>query len=236
MKIGVTDTMGKEEKFLAYGDWLKAGNPELEVIRLSYAQDNLVLVADCDGIVLTGGGDVDPRLYGGDPANPKIYGVDTRRDDFERKVLDATIRSEKPLLGICRGMQLTNVHLGGTLVQDLEDAGHAGHESGPQQETRHEIILESDSLQKIFGCAKGGINSYHHQAVDVLAPGMMVAGRSADGIIEMMEPAPGMFNVFMLFVQWHPERMNDTDNPFTAMVRKIFINAIQERKRNAVTF
>jgi len=229
MRVGVTDTMGREDKFLAYCDWLKAGYPAVDLIRLSYADDNLSALSDCDGVVLTGGGDVDPRLYGGDPIHPKVSGVDTKRDDFERKVIDSTIRAEKPLLGVCRGLQLTNVHLGGTLVPDLVEAGKFGHASTPDQETFHGIVVDSSTKTGLSDAVVRSINSYHHQAAGEPGPGLHVTGRSDDGVIEMLEPADGMFHSFLLLVQWHPERMQDTLNPFCYTVRMEFYQAIQQR-------
>lgn len=230
MKIAITDNMGSEHKLQMYLDWLKNTEPRMEVVRLSYKLENLNELSKCSGVIMTGGSDVDPALYGGNANHPKLGLVDRKRDDFERTVIDGALNRELPLLGICRGLQITNVHLGGTLVQDLAEIGHELHEAGKETETRHPISVTARGLlEDSTGVIAGDINSYHHQAA--LEPGsdLRVTGLSPDGIIEAMEFEPGVYPSFFLLVQWHPERMNDTANPFRKNILDRFILATKTK-------
>lgn len=224
MTIGVTDTMGSEHKFQKYITWLERPDNPIECKRLSYALDNIHELESCDGLLLTGGHDVDPSLYHGPVGHPRITSTDIRRDSFERKLLDRALERHIPVLGICRGLQLTNVHFGGSLLPDLEEAGYRSHRC-ENWDCRHEIIVEKDShLSGVIGETIGIVNSSHHQGVDSPASGLRVAARSADGIVEAMEldiPHP-----FFHLVQYHPERMEDFENPFSKKLLDRFLQSI----------
>lgn len=223
MRIGVTDTMSSEDKFNFYVKWIKKDNPDIIIVKLSYKLDNLREIDQCQGIIITGGNDVNPRLYNGNFDHPKIKDVDPRRDDFEYKVLDKILTTNKPCLSICRGMQLANVYFGGTLIPDIEDAGYKSHKTVNGKENQHMIFVESNSfLYKITGSPSGKVNSHHHQAVDKPGHGLRVTAKADDGIIEAME----MDIPFGLLVQWHPERMKDFDNPFAGAIKERFLLTI----------
>jgi putative glutamine amidotransferase len=227
MIIGLTDTMGAERKWQQYIDWLLRGNPSLRWKKLSYKLDNLSLLKECDGLVLTGGGDVDPVLYGGNVNHPKVYGVDRKRDDFERSAIDVALQSGIPVLGICRGLQIANVHFGGTLVEDLAEHGHPLHETNNEYEQRHDIVVEQNSLlSQTTQRLNGNVNSYHHQAAAEAGKGLRVAARSNDGVIEAMELDTSSAKQFFLLIQWHPERMKDFENPFSHNVLQQFLRAV----------
>jgi putative glutamine amidotransferase len=229
MRIGVTDTMGDAEKFQRYITWLRSGTIPVECLVLSYRHDNAGEVNQCDGIVLTGGGDVDPALYGGRAGNPKIKGVDRKRDDFERGILDRALGSEMPVLGICRGLQLANVHLGGTLIADLEDAGYKGHNGRGGHARVHPLEVEGDSLlREAVRVSRGPVNSSHHQAADKPGTGLRVAARAADGIVEAMQLKDSKRKPYFLLVQWHPERLTDPEDPFSSLLLKSFLRAVQK--------
>jgi putative glutamine amidotransferase len=157
------------------------------------------------GLLLVGGDDVDPALYG--EPNRAARGVDRDRDERELALVGEARRLRLPILGVCRGAQVLAVALGGTLVQDIprELAGAAidHHNGEPAGDLEHEIRLEPGSrLAAILG-ATARVNSRHHQAVDRLPAPARVAARSADGLAEAIELTdPG----FVLGVQWHPER------------------------------
>lgn len=166
-----------------------------------------------DGIMITGGTDMDPRLYGG-RADKTVSRVYARRDAFEialvRHVLNET---EKPLFGICRGLQVMNVALGGDLYVDLPSAGfpeHSFHDIYPREMVSHEVDIQKNTLlQDILGCEKTGVNSFHHQAVKTPAPGLLATAWSVpDELIEALE-LPG--ERFVLGVQWHPEGMTEDE-------------------------
>ncbi len=230
MKIAVTDTMGSEHKFQQYISWLQYAEPSVETVRLSYVFDNTNGIQSCDGLLLTGGHDVDPRLYGGEPNHPKIHDTNRRRDDFEFHVLEQALTAGIPVLGICRGLQLANVYFGGSLFADLEEAGFGSHNSKTDgAEFLHEVFVEKDTTA--FRCIKsleGSINSSHHQGTDRIGDGLQVSARSADGVVEALERTDG--NSFFLLVQWHPERMKESLNPFTKGVLDSFLTAAQKSK------
>ncbi len=230
MKIAVTDTMGSEHKFQQYISWLQTAEPSVETVRLSYAFDNADSIQSCGGLMLTGGHDVDPRLYGGEPGHPKIKETNRRRDDFEFHVLEQALTAGIPILGICRGLQLANVYFGGTLFADLEEAGFGLHKSKTDgAEFLHEVDVEKDSMA--FRCIKnlkGTINSSHHQGADRIGDGLRVSARSADGVVEALERTDG--NSFFLLVQWHPERMKESHSPFTKGVLEAFLTASKKSK------
>ncbi len=185
------------------------------------------LLRELDGVLLTGGGDVDPRLYG--EAAHVTYGkAEPGRDLFEIELVRGAAGASVPMFGICRGMQVVNVALGGTLVQDLPSMvpGALTHDvPEPRAALAHDVMVAGDStLRESLGHMDDGatmvqVNSRHHQAVGVLAGGWKATAVAADGVIEAME-WPG--HAFALAVQWHPEnfwRTGEFDTLFQAFVR-----------------
>lgn len=175
-------------------------------------------VERCDGVMLTGGDDIQPELYASDVSpelRQTVAGVDATRDLFELMVIEETFRQHKALLAICRGHQLVNIAFGGSLVVDIEAqmSGAMNHRRMDQKnECVHEVALTRGSLiWKITTKSGLGVNSSHHQAVDRVAEPFEVTARSSDGIIEAMELKPDAAQVlpFFLAVQFHPERLFD---------------------------
>ncbi len=173
-------------------------------------------VRRCDGVLLTGGDDVNPGLYTRHvPARLRrtVGTPDRPRDLRELLVIAEVLRQRKPLLAICRGQQLLNVALGGTLLVDI--AGRLPRAINHNRSDRkgavvHEVQLTADSLlAKIIGSRKLGVNSSHHQAVDKVADALRVTGRSADGVVEVMELAAfsAGWLPYLMAVQFHPERL-----------------------------
>jgi putative glutamine amidotransferase len=157
-----------------------------------------------DGLILAGGGDVDPSLYGGHP-HETIYGVDAERDHSELALARRVAASEVPTLGICRGHQLINVALGGTLHEHLPDVvgGAVVHRLPPREATEHPISVDSRSrLAAVLGEQQFVAASWHHQAIRDAAKGLVPVARAPDGTIEGCElkSHPWLFTV-----QWHPE-------------------------------
>ena len=160
-----------------------------------------------DGIVFSGGGDVDPILFG-ERATDKLGAVTPRRDEFELALARYVIeKTDKPVLGICRGIQVLNVAMGGTLHIDLPSDGKLCHSLTmyPRNVRSHEITVQPGTrLEQVMGLA-GKVNSFHHQAIKDLAEGLQVTAVSADdSVIEAVE-APG--ERYILGVQWHPEEL-----------------------------
>jgi|ERR1041384_3864124 putative glutamine amidotransferase len=233
MRIGVTDTMDDRGAIERYLSWLRSGSPEIECVKLSYENGQANAAGTFDGILLSGGGDVDPVLYGARAGHPTLHDVDQKRDSFERGVLDRALRDGTPVLGICRGLQIANVHFGGTLIADLEEAGFPGHEDEKGNECDHGVLLERPGVLKdSVGTSAGTVNSRHHQAADRPGEGLRVVARSGDGVAEAMELEEPGRNPFFLLVQWHPERMNGGDNPFSADILRRFVRAVQTNSEN----
>jgi putative glutamine amidotransferase len=156
-----------------------------------------------DGIIITGGRDVDPRRYGQDP-HEATDPPQEQRDAWEDALLEAAIRRELPFLGICRGLQVLNVARGGTLHQHLPDVvGHSRYNAGGGRFTVNTVHVDGDSeLGGLLGRDELAVKSYHHQAVDALGDGLRITARSEDGVVQAVEFDAVPFGVA---VQWHPE-------------------------------
>jgi putative glutamine amidotransferase len=172
------------------------------------------VVAALDGLVLTGGGDVDPSTYG-EAALDAVGGVNPVRDESERALLAAALALQLPVLAICRGCQILNVELGGTLHQHLPDVvGHDGHRRAPSVFDKVEVTTQPGTrTAAVFGPGPTVLCS-HHQAIDALAQGLVPTARAGDGVIEAVELAGADF---VLGVQWHPEESGD-ERPFASLV------------------
>jgi putative glutamine amidotransferase len=164
-----------------------------------------------DGLVLSGGGDVDPACYGAD-RDQATGPASAARDGAELALCAAALASGLPLLGICRGLQVINVALGGTLHQHLPDlVGHDGHSPEPGSYGRHTVTVATSSrLAAVLGRNELSVPTHHHQAVDRLGAGLVPTAWSEDGILEAAEiGAADAGSPFMLAVQWHPEAGDD---------------------------
>ena len=160
------------------------------------------VIARLDGLVLTGGGDVDPRRYGAVPS-PLSGGIDEERDALEISLVRRAVEAGLPTLAICRGCQVLNVALGGTLIQDLPEVTNLAHlVAQPRSAIVHDVGVQQGSrLSAIVGSSSLGVNSIHHQAVERTAPELTAVGRADDGVVEAIEHP----SLPMLGVQWHPE-------------------------------
>ena len=188
----------------AYRDALVEHGAQVAEIRPGGAAADL---AGIDGVLLTGGGDLDPRHYGQMP-HPKAGKPDRARDELELTVAREAIERKLPILGICRGVQVLGVALGGQLVQDIgsELPAPEEHSSRATDRTaRHWVELAPGSrLAEVMHGRRIRVNSFHHQANSVLAPGVVRAAWCADGVTEAIEAEGARF---VVGVQWHPERM-----------------------------
>jgi putative glutamine amidotransferase len=163
----------------------------------------------CDGLLLSGGEDVDPARYGARPSRA-LGPVDGARDAFELALFQVARERSLPVLGICRGIQLINVAMGGTLWQDLpsERPGPVNHDPGGRRDGRsHAVRLAPGSrAARAVGAATLVPNSFHHQGIRDLAPGLIASGWADDGLVEAVETPDD--DSWLLAVQWHPEEMH----------------------------
>lgn len=171
-----------------------------------------------DGLILTGGSDLDPVLYN-EEAHPETFGIQPMRDDAELALLHGAIDRNMPVLGICRGSQVINVGLGGSLLQHVPDiVGHEGHRHNPPGEfIEHEVdVLPDTRLAEILG-TRARVQSHHHQGLKSIGEGLREAARSSgDGLIEAIEAPDRRFAVGVL---WHPEA-GEGDALFAALVEE----------------
>lgn len=177
------------------------------------------------GLLLIGGSDVNPSLYTTGPVHPKTYGLYPERDETEIGLVRMAIARQMPILGICRGLQVLNVALGGSLVQDIPDQwpGALVHDADDETIVRHPIRIEPESrLIQIVGAATVEVNSYHHQAIDRLAPGLTAVAWAPDGVVEAVE---GREWPFVLGVQWHPELLSEREGPHAALFQALIMAA-----------
>jgi len=176
--------------------WLLSRDALLFVLPLSQRATDYA--KELDGLVLQGGADISPRAYGEEPLKPEWEG-DPMRDRYEIELVREFMAAKKPVLGICRGAQMINVALGGSLHQDIP-----AHRSDDYDQHAHEVRLEPGSgLAKLYGeTGPRRVVSIHHQAIKRLAPGLSVEARAEDGVIEAVRgTGPG----YLCAVQWHPE-------------------------------
>lgn len=191
------------------------------------------LLRRVDGLLLAGGGDVDPVHYG-EPVEDFCGVIESARDETELRLTRWALATGKPVLGICRGVQLMNVATGGSLYQDqhvqlsLDTPHRRAASDEPGNLIKHEVVLESDSrLAGMVGPAPLQVNSRHHQSIKQVAPGLRVVGRAPDGIVEAVEvpEAP-----FVIGVQFHPENLVDDDGRMLALFRA-FVRASEGNGR-----
>ena len=189
--------------------WVELNDPEQAV------QDALT----CDGLLLPGGGDMDPKFYGQERI-PACGEPNLLRDAAEPLLLRAFLAADKPVLGICRGIQVMNAVLGGDLYQDIKPFEHLPH-NDHWAKVHTVTVRRGTLLSRILGQDTVLVNSQHHQAVDRVAPGFTLAALSEDGIVEAIEKPDARF---CLGVQWHPEWLSDAD-PAMQGLFDAFVNA-----------
>jgi putative glutamine amidotransferase len=178
--------------------------------------------------VLTGGEDVDPARYG-EQRHEKVRSVNVARDATEAALVEEARARGLPVLAICRGIQILNVALGGTLVQDIPsqcDTKIDHDEEGARTARTHEVSVEPGSLiANAVGAEQLSVNSFHHQSVKRVAEGMKVTARSPDGVIEGIESTDD--NWWVMGVQWHPEEMTDSAEPWDRGLFKAFAKQLE---------
>lgn len=222
IKVGVSYCDSKLENYI---NWLKRASVEVEPVILSYKELNSDELRKCDALLLTGGDDVHPEFYGEPEREGDRYNRD--RDWFEFKLLDIAFAKNLPVFGICRGLQLTNVYLRGSLIFDIQTVigtNHRKDENTGEDRFHNIFVFEDSKLFKIVGAREGNVNSSHHQAAYRIGENLRVSAKCDDGVIEGLEWAGD--DRFILLVQWHPERMKNFESVFSKNLLEAFINSI----------
>jgi len=191
-------------------------------------KDVATLVDRLDGIVFTGGGDVDSVRYGADP-HPELRKVNFARDEFELELVQEAKGRNLPVLAICRGLQVVNVSFGGTLIQDIPSiVGSTDHGviGDAVYEAHQSVTIDADSdIAKAVGTTELMVNSIHHQAVKDLAPGFRAVAWAHDGVIEGIQHEDDEWP--LLAVQWHPEFLGDNCNEAAHLLFEAFIESVR---------
>ena len=224
----------------SYEKWLHLADPDIVIVNMyGMTIDSAVfMLSTCHGLLLTGGEDVNPAYYGKENELSKCEEINNYRDSLELALIKRAILVKMPVFGICRGEQILNVALGGTLLTDIPtDVGNQVSHRCPSgsQDCLHTVVIDHGSnLFRLTGVEKGAVNSFHHQAVDMAAPGMKITALSDNGVAEAIErEAPGGKS-FIMGVQWHPERLSA--NPgLSRPLADYFIKQIKSWQNTMVT-
>jgi len=230
LRIGVTPSRSSEDPALhrvtermVYAVEAAGG----EVVALDYPLDISVLekvLPGLDGLILAGGPDMHPRYFMQE-LDPHCGKIDEERDELEIYLMKWAMERDIPLLGVCRGMQVINIALGGDIFQDIVYSKGLIHRQDSDMTYFHDVIIEEGTLlRSLIPSQRYPVNSYHHQAVDRVADGLIVSAAAPDGIIEAIErPA----SRFLLGVQWHPETSYRAD-VFSRRIFDAFMKACRE--------
>ncbi len=230
-KIGVSFT---KTNLTNYVNWFSSHDLsyDLEIVELSFIENNIDEIYQCDGFVLTGGVDVHPSYYGG----PEIYTncpaeFQKDRDQFEEKIYRYAQQNQVPLLAICRGLQLVNVLEGGKLIQDLGTVENNKHKKESADKIHEIEIIHGSLMHHVTATTSGMVNSAHHQCIDPnhLGENLMVSAKDSHGnVIEAIEFKDKTNKAFMLCVQYHPERMDKKEqNPLSQKIKENFLTAVR---------
>lgn len=214
-------TVGSEGSEKGYGNYIKrVEEAGAEPVIAAPGCDTEALLDGVDALLVTGGTDVDPAVYG-EASVAELLTPDVLRDEVELALLRSALRRDKPVLAICRGHQVLNVAFGGRLQQHIPGNAHRADSEPPFESRYHDVFIESGSvLADLLGSGTRRVNSRHHQAVrpDMIGVGLLSSAMSPDGIVEGLESPR---HRFVLGVQWHPERpevIEDFRPLFSALV------------------
>jgi putative glutamine amidotransferase len=231
--VRVALTLDRDSEAADTNDYVRAlaaaglPRPAIEIVTPQSAHS--AAAGAFDALVLGGGGDVDPARYGRRARADARLEVDLERDSLDFALLGRALGAGTPVLGICRGLQVVNVALGGTLVQDLatERPSSVSHQEGGSDRTRraHPVIVAPGSrLAEIAVRDQVSVNSRHHQAIERIAPGLAVSATAPDGLVEGVELPDG---AWLLGVQWHPENLEG--DPVAERIFAAFLRVARER-------
>ncbi|GIP33434.1 gamma-glutamyl-gamma-aminobutyrate hydrolase family protein [Paenibacillus sp. J2TS4] len=228
--IGITSSIREERLAVTGQDYIQAiawaGGVPVVLPNLSDEASADKIAATIDGLLSSGGKDIDPTLFGEEP-HPRLGEVSPERDRFESMMIARMLQLDKPILGICRGCQILNVVQGGDMYQDI----HAQHEQtllqhqqvAPRYHGSHYIdVCEGSLLHQITGSLRYKVNSYHHQAVRKMADGFEICARASDGIVEAFASVK---HRFVIGVQWHPENLLRKEDIYSQKLFEAFVQA-----------
>ena len=187
------------------------------------------------GIVLTGGEDVSPQKYGMETETERCGAIDLKRDSVEIRLIDYALKSNVPLLGVCRGEQILNVATGGSLFIDIPtDFGQKIIHRSKEKIAEHYVVLDKKSqLYSMCKIDSGLVNSSHHQAVNMLGKGLKASAHSPDSLIEAVEFSDSLKYNFVIAVQWHPERL-DKNSKLSYPIFKKFLSAVEKYRKEKI--
>ena len=210
-------------------NWLKHADPNVEGVNMyPVSEDSIEYFLNmADGILISGGPDVHPALYGKGEEIERCEKIDRRRDSLEFRMISFAMENNIPLIGICRGNQILNVFNQGSLIIDIPTERDTLYSH--RQKGKHPVrIVEGTLLSEIINPDSGMVNSRHHQAVEKLAPGFIASAYASDGIIEAIEPLDLSLHPFILGIQWHPESMiEDPDTAFALPLARRYMQEVR---------
>lgn len=197
-----------------YKNWLLKADSTIKIVNLyDLSEDSAVKIMEqADGLLVTGGEDVYPAWYGRENDTAQCENFDRKRDSLEMRSLQMAFERKIPVMGICRGLQIINVHLGGSLLTHLpKDIGEeVAHRCPDPFKCLHPVnVVAHTLLHRLTGFNEGMVNSNHHQGIDQLAPGLKASAFSTDHLIEAIEWSEPAGKSWLLAVQWHPERLKE---------------------------
>jgi len=228
--------ISKEGKSGNYSGWLKRYHGDVQWFNMYPLgiDSALRLLKTCDGLLLTGGEDVFPGVYGKINDTARCGRIDRYRDSLEFSLINAALKEEMPLIGICRGEQILNVSQGGTLHIDIPTDFDTTvvHRQKDWRNCYHTVeLLHNTQLFSLSSVEKGEVTSNHHQGIQILGRDLRISALAGDGLPEAIEWKNPGGKGFLMAVQWHPERM-DTLHPLSAPIAKKFLLEAGEFRDN----
>ena len=234
--IGITSDIGKENNYKLNKNYvnavIRAGGMPI-ILSVGIENDVKQLSTMLDGLVLTGGGDIDPTLFNEEP-HPSLGTVSPSRDSVEIAMVHEMLSLDKPVLGICRGLQILNVAVGGNMYQDIHSQysrpGLQHAQKSPRNHQSHFVqMVKGSLLESITACNQIKVNSFHHQAVKDVPEPLIISGVASDGIIEAIESTG---HTFVLGVEWHPEELSEAGDVVSLRLFDRFIHECKEKRKS----
>jgi len=237
-QLVIAISKSKPDKYYGnYPKWIHKADPKAQTINMyELGVDSAVtLLKTCDGLIVTGGADVYPGWYGKISDTARCGSFDLYRDTLEMALIKEAIKLKMPIIGICRGEQIINVTLGGSLIIDIptDHDTMVKHMQKDWKNCFHQVdIIDNSLLHHICQTTNGKVNSNHHQAIDKMAPGLHAVAYAPDEIVEAVEWRDVIDKGFLLAVQWHPERLDTVNVSLSLPIAREFI--FQARDYNSI--